>query len=93
MKRRDEEASSPPEVLAYYDKTSEESRLALGSGRLELERTREILTRVLPLPPTRIVDVGGAAGEYSSWLAERGDEVHLVDGYCRTSTPGGRIPR
>src|SRR5204863_1791505 len=30
-----------------------------------------------------IVDVGGAAGAYSLWLAERGYEVHLVDASTR----------
>jgi ubiquinone/menaquinone biosynthesis C-methylase UbiE len=69
----------PSEVLAYYDRFPEESRLQLGAFRLEFERSKTILTRVLPPPPARVVDVGGAAGAYSSWLAERGYEVHLVD--------------
>jgi len=33
----------------------------------------------LPGLPARIVDVGGAAGAYSLWLAAQGYEVHLVD--------------
>src|SRR5436309_14202514 len=69
----------PPEVLAYYDGFPEESRLGFGFFRLEFERTKELLARVLPEPPARIVDVGGAAGAYSLWLAEQGYEVHLVD--------------
>jgi ubiquinone/menaquinone biosynthesis C-methylase UbiE len=69
----------PPEVQAYYETFPEESRLAFGPFRLEFERTKDILSRVLPSPPARIVDVGGAAGAYSLWLAERGYEVHLVD--------------
>jgi ubiquinone/menaquinone biosynthesis C-methylase UbiE len=79
MEHRNEGATPLPEVLAYYARFPEESRLGLGSFRLEFERTKEILTRVLPRPPARIVDVGGAAGAYSFWLAERGYEVHLVD--------------
>lgn len=79
MERSDENVTPPPEVLAYYARFPEESRLGFGPFRLEFERTKEILTRVLPGPPARIVDVGGAAGAYSSWLAERGYEVHLVD--------------
>jgi ubiquinone/menaquinone biosynthesis C-methylase UbiE len=67
------------EVIAYYDKFQEESRLAAGASRLELERTKEILQQLLPKAPARIVDVGGAAGVYSAWLAELGYEVHLVD--------------
>jgi ubiquinone/menaquinone biosynthesis C-methylase UbiE len=68
-----------PEITAYYAAYAEESRLATGAFQLEFERTKEIFTRVLPPPPARIVDVGGAAGAYSFWLAERGYDVHLVD--------------
>jgi SAM-dependent methyltransferase len=67
------------EVLDYYDRYAEESRLQQGPFRLELERTQDILTRVLPPPPARVVDVGGAAGEYSAWLAARGYDVRLLD--------------
>jgi ubiquinone/menaquinone biosynthesis C-methylase UbiE len=65
-------------VLAYYQQYPEEDRLGIGPFRLEFERTKEILARLLTAP-RRIVDVGGAAGAYSSWLAGRGHEVHLVD--------------
>ncbi len=66
-------------VSRYYDRFQEESRLAAGPGELEFERTKEILLRHLPAPPARIVDVGGAAGVYSLWLADTGYDVHLVD--------------
>lgn len=79
MARSDDKTSPPPEVTAYYDRFPEESRLDSGPFRLEFERTKEILARVLPKPPARILDVGGAAGAYSAWLAERGYEAHLVD--------------
>jgi len=75
----DRESNPPPDVQAYYAGFPEESRLETGTFRLEFERTKAILARVLPPPPARIVDVGGAAGAYSLWLAERGYEVHLVD--------------
>jgi ubiquinone/menaquinone biosynthesis C-methylase UbiE len=68
-----------PKVQDYYATYPEESRLLQGASQLESERTREILTRVLPPAPARVVDVGGAAGAYSAWLAERGYEMHLVD--------------
>jgi len=67
------------DVIAYYERLAEESRLDSGPSRLEFERTKEILARVLPKPPARLLDVGGAAGVYSAWLAERGYETHLVD--------------
>lgn len=73
----------PREVLDYYDSYPEESRLQQGPFRLEFERTREILSRVLPPAPAEIVDVGGAAGAYSFWLAASGYAVHLVDGSNR----------
>jgi ubiquinone/menaquinone biosynthesis C-methylase UbiE len=69
----------PLEVLDYYDSFPEETRLEKGPFRLEFERTKEILLRVLPPPPAVIVDVGGAAGAYSFWLAASGFTVHLVD--------------
>ena len=71
------------EVKAYYETFPEESRLTSGSSQLEFERTKDILARVLPAPPARIVDVGGAAGGYSLWLAAQGYEVHLVDASSR----------
>lgn len=79
----DHELTPPPEVVAYYAEFPEEARLELGPSRLELERTKEILSRVLPAAPARIVDVGGAAGVYSLWLAAQGYEVQLVDASLR----------
>lgn len=67
------------DVITYYERFAEESRLDSGPARLEFERTKEILSRVLPRSPARLIDVGGAGGAYSAWLAERGYEAHLVD--------------
>jgi SAM-dependent methyltransferase len=69
----------PDEVAAYYASYPEEARLTAGASRLEFERTKDVLSRVLPSSPARVIDVGGAAGAYSAWLAERGYDVHLVD--------------
>jgi ubiquinone/menaquinone biosynthesis C-methylase UbiE len=63
----------------YYSHNSEESRLASATGQLEFLRSQEIILRYLPPPPAVIIDVGGAAGVYSCWLARIGYEVHLVD--------------
>jgi ubiquinone/menaquinone biosynthesis C-methylase UbiE len=71
--------SPPSEVLAYYEQFPEETRLQTAAFQLEFERTKDILTRVLPPAPGPVVDVGGAAGAYSAWLTARGYEVHLVD--------------
>jgi ubiquinone/menaquinone biosynthesis C-methylase UbiE len=67
------------DIQDYYATFPEEERLSSGASQLERDRTRDVLARVLPAPPCRVVDVGGAAGVYSLWLAERGYEVHLVD--------------
>lgn len=80
----------PPEINSYYAGYAEESRLASGPSQLEFERTKEIFTRLLPPPPARIVDVGGAAGAYSFWLAERGYDVHLVDASPRLVAEAAR---
>lgn len=69
----------PREVVDYYGRYPEETRLAQGPFRLEFERTKDILRRFLPPPPARVVDVGGAAGAYSAFLADLGYEAHLVD--------------
>lgn len=68
-----------PSIKAYYDQAPEETRLSSGPSQLEALRTRELILRHAPAAPAVILDVGGAAGAYSFWLAERGYEVHLVD--------------
>ncbi len=67
------------DVLRHYESVSEESRLQQGTSRLELVRTRELLTRYLPPPPAVVLDVGGGPGAYACWLARQGYEVHLID--------------
>ncbi|MDQ3274522.1 MAG: class I SAM-dependent methyltransferase [Actinomycetota bacterium] len=67
-------------MLAHYTEQDEAQRLfRSGHGRLELERTRELLDRHLPHPPATVLDVGGATGVHAAWLAARGYQVHLVD--------------
>jgi ubiquinone/menaquinone biosynthesis C-methylase UbiE len=66
------------EIAAHYASVPERERLT-GPGSLERVRTWELLTRYLPPPPARVMDVGGAAGVYALSLAARGYEVHLVD--------------
>ena len=72
-------AGVDPAIADYYDRAPEEARLEHGAFRLEAARTRELIERHAPPPPAAVLDVGGAAGAYALWLAERGYEVHLVD--------------
>jgi ubiquinone/menaquinone biosynthesis C-methylase UbiE len=68
-----------PRIADYYSRAPEESRLEQGAFRLEEARTRELIERHAPPPPAEVLDVGGAAGAYAFWLAERGYAVHLLD--------------
>jgi ubiquinone/menaquinone biosynthesis C-methylase UbiE len=73
----------PKEISRYYQEVAEEGRLAAGPSQLEFARTQEVVLRYLPPPPARILDVGGAAGAYALWLADRGYQVHLIDAMPR----------
>jgi ubiquinone/menaquinone biosynthesis C-methylase UbiE len=73
----------PQEITRYYQEVAEEGRLAAGPGQLEFARTKEVVLRYLPPPPATVLDVGGAAGVYALWLAERGYQVHLIDAVPR----------
>jgi ubiquinone/menaquinone biosynthesis C-methylase UbiE len=68
------------EVISHYTESYDESnRLTDGFGQLERARTEELISRFLPKPPAVVVDVGGASGIYSFFMAGIGYEVHLVD--------------
>lgn len=58
-----------PEVLGYYEQGGEASRLRGGVGRLEFWRTQDVLRRVLPPAPARVLDIGGGTGVHAEWLA------------------------
>ena len=69
-----------PAIESHYGTGYERSRLSRG-GRPSLEyvRSMELLERLLPAPPARVLDVGGGPGAYAAPLARRGYRVHLVD--------------
>jgi ubiquinone/menaquinone biosynthesis C-methylase UbiE len=66
-------------IISYYERVDEKVRLLSPQGQLEFVRSKEIVKRYLPPPPAVVIDVGGATGRYSCWLAKEGYEVHLVD--------------
>lgn len=61
---------------AHYELGLEADRLAATAvGRLEFERTQEIVLRHVPPPPATVADIGGGPGRYSLWLADVGYRV------------------
>jgi SAM-dependent methyltransferase len=69
-----------PAIESHYGTGYERSRLFPdGRPSLEFVRSMELLDRLLPAPPARLLDVGGGPGAYAAALARRGYRVHLVD--------------
>lgn len=70
----------PQEIFDYYSEYEESHRLEKSApGKLEFERTLDVLYRHLPRPPAVVMDVGGGPGVYAEWLLENTYEVHLID--------------
>jgi len=67
------------EAAAHYGEGYEHERLKTPHGRLEFDRSKDIISRNLFNAPAKILDLGGGTGHYSFWLANQGFEVHLVD--------------
>ena len=67
------------EILAHYEAGIEAPRLSRYAGVLERARSMHLLSRHLPPPPARVLDVGGGPGVYAVWLAGRGYDVRLLD--------------
>jgi 2-polyprenyl-3-methyl-5-hydroxy-6-metoxy-1,4-benzoquinol methylase len=78
-------------IRSYYERWPEENRLQWGAGRLEALRTRSVIERHAAAPPATVLDVGGAAGAYASWLAEAGYTVHLIDAVPRLVAAASRL--
>jgi SAM-dependent methyltransferase len=68
-----------PALYEHYARGEERDRLTEARGVLEFERTKEIVLRQLPAPPSVIADIGGGPGRYAQWLAERGHRVEHRD--------------
>lgn len=67
------------DIREYYGAGIEGARLRTGSGKLELERTRELMSRFLPPAPAVVYDVGGGTGIHAFWLAKKRYRVRLLD--------------
>ena len=68
-----------PIVSWYETQAGEPDRLLSGRGLLEGARTKELIARHLSAGSLAILDVGGGAGYYASWLAGLGHRVVLLD--------------
>jgi SAM-dependent methyltransferase len=69
-----------PAIESHYGTGYERDRLFPdGRPSLEFVRSMELLERLLPAPPARVLDAGGGPGTYAAPLARRGYQVHVVD--------------
>jgi len=69
-----------PAISQHYGIGYERERLFPGgTPSLEFVRSLELLERLLPPPPARVLDVGGGPGTYATPLARRGYQVRLLD--------------
>ncbi|MBE6023274.1 MAG: methyltransferase domain-containing protein [Cellulosilyticum sp.] len=79
LSANEKEEESMDEVYEFYSGGAELGRLERGLGRIEFERSKELIMRHLPQKKCIIYDIGGGIGVYSAWLAKMGHEVHLLD--------------
>lgn len=80
------------EIAEYYGRDQEDARLRAGTGRLEFWRTQDVLRRLLPPAPARVLDVGGGSGVHAEWLAADGHDVELLDPVPLHVARAARLP-
>ena len=64
-------------IIDFYSKYDEDKRL--DRHMIEKLRSQAIISRFLYKPDMKILDVGGATGVYSFWLASLGHKIDLID--------------
>ena len=62
-------------VHRHYELGLEQPRLDEALGSVELARTLQVATQVLPRPPGVVADIGGGPGRYTLELAGHGYTV------------------
>ena len=74
------QAELDAKIHAYYGSGDEDARLTSRSagGQVEFMRVRSVIEDRLPAR-SRVLDVGGATGIHSRWLADAGHHVSLID--------------
>jgi SAM-dependent methyltransferase len=81
------------EIESYYERGGERDRLSRNArGRLEFARMQDLLRRLLPGDKCDVLDVGGATGIHSKWLAEDGHRVTLVDPVASQVAVAAELP-
>jgi len=81
------------EIEAYYERGDERERLTRNArGRLEFARMQDLLRRILPGDSLDVLDVGGATGIHSAWLAADGHKVTLVDPVASQVAVAAQLP-
>ncbi|WP_030157328.1 bifunctional 2-polyprenyl-6-hydroxyphenol methylase/3-demethylubiquinol 3-O-methyltransferase UbiG [Glycomyces sp. NRRL B-16210] len=81
------------EIEAYYRRGDERERLTRNArGRLEFARMQDLLRRLLPGEGLKVLDVGGATGVHSAWMAADGHDVTLVDPVESQVAVAARLP-
>jgi ubiquinone/menaquinone biosynthesis C-methylase UbiE len=79
MKHKKSGSKRSEDISDHYASGYEIDRLTTGDGKIERERSRDLLKRFLPQAPATILDVGGGPGRHACWLAGLGYKVHLID--------------
>lgn len=74
-KNEGQEEKRIEELYTYFD---EESRLSLGSGRIEFLTTVHYIEKMLK-PGMKILDIGAGTGAYSLYFANKGYEVTAIE--------------
>ncbi|MEW2167548.1 methyltransferase domain-containing protein [Streptomyces sp. NPDC007084] len=67
------------DILEFYNRGLEQTRLKDPRKSVQFWRYRDILARHLPDSPATILDVGGGPATYALPLAEEGYDVTLID--------------
>lgn len=78
----DESEQSLRRVRKFYQIAAEREWQRLeqpNDGELEFAVHRAWISKFLPPPPARVLDIGGGPGRYSLWLADLGYWVTLAD--------------
>jgi ubiquinone/menaquinone biosynthesis C-methylase UbiE len=66
-------------VREYFDRVPETGRFDGPMGKLEFQRSKQIIARFLPKTPMTILDVGAGVGAYAFWLSRMGHGVSAVE--------------